>query len=73
VKVEKSEYYDKDGKLEKTVDEDQNYGKIKYQDVLSFLDKKGYINLKNGAGRLNDDGTNKYDIVYDKDILYGIL
>jgi hypothetical protein len=46
VKVEKSEYYDKDGKLEKTVDEDQNYGKIKYQDVLSFLDKKGYINLK---------------------------
>ncbi|WP_336960808.1 hypothetical protein [Chryseobacterium contaminans] len=68
VKVEKSEYYDKDGNLEKTVDEDQNYGKIKYQDVLSFLDKKGYINLKTGEGRLNDDGTNKYDIVYDQDV-----
>ncbi|AZA92611.1 Uncharacterised protein [Chryseobacterium nakagawai] len=68
VKVEKSEYYDKSGKLEKTVDENQNYGKIKYQDVLNFLDKKGYINLKTGAGRLNDDGTHKYDIVYDQDI-----
>lgn len=66
VKVERSEYYNKDGELEKTIDENQNYGKIKYLDVLSFLDKKGYINLKTGAGRLNNDGTNTYDIVYDQ-------
>ncbi|UHO37413.1 hypothetical protein H5J24_17100 [Chryseobacterium capnotolerans] len=50
VKVEKSEYYDKDGNLEKTVDEDQNYGKIKYQDVLNFLDKKDTSPLKQEQG-----------------------
>ncbi|WP_347218738.1 hypothetical protein [Chryseobacterium sp.] len=68
VKVKNSEYYNKDGKLEKTVDEEKNYGKIKYQEVLNFLDRKGYINLKTGAGRLNDDGTLKYDIMYDHKI-----
>ncbi|WP_419868501.1 hypothetical protein [Chryseobacterium sp. CT-SW4] len=68
VKVLNSEYYDGQGNLESTVDEEKNYGKIKYQDVLKFLDKKGYINIKTGEGRLNEDGTNKYDIVYDAKI-----
>lgn len=68
VKILKSEYYDDKGNLEKTVNEDENYKTIKYQEVLNFLDKKGYINLKTGEGRLNDDSTNKYDIIYNSEI-----
>lgn len=67
VKVMESEYYDEKGNLIKFIDEDTQYGKIKYQDVLNFIDKKKYINISNGKGRLNDDGTNKYDIIYNTD------
>lgn len=68
VKVMQSEYYDEKANLIKTVDEDKYYGKIKYKDILNFLDKMKYINISTGEGRLNEDGTNKYDIIYDKDI-----
>ena len=68
VKVDQSVYYKEDGTVDKTVDENRNYGNIKYGKLLAFLDEKGYIDLKNGKGRLNDDGTNKYDIFYDSDI-----
>lgn len=64
VKVGVSINYAKDGSVEETVDEDEKYKKIKYQEVLDFLDAKGFINLKNGNGRLNEDGSNKYDIDY---------
>ncbi len=68
VKVMQSEYYDEKANPIKSVDEDKHYGKIKYQDILNFLHKMKYINISTGKGRLNEDGTNKYDITYDKDI-----
>ena len=43
-------YYDENGK-ETVVDEDEKYGKPNYNDVLAFLDKKGYINLHTGENR----------------------
>ena len=46
VKVMRSEYYDEYGNLDKTVDEDSNYGRIKYQDILNFLDNNNYIDVK---------------------------
>ncbi|MGJ1419899.1 hypothetical protein ACR79T_09755 [Sphingobacterium spiritivorum] len=64
VKVGKSEYYNQEGQPERTVNEDEKFGKVKYQQVLNFLDSKGYINTKDGSGRLNEDGTPKYDIQY---------
>lgn len=67
VKVMQSEYYDEKGNLVKFIDEDTQYGKIKYQDILNFLDNKKYINIITGKGRLNDNGTNKYDIIYNSD------
>ena len=40
VKIGISEYYDEDGVLDKKVNEDAKFGKIKYTDCLAFLDKK---------------------------------
>ncbi|OJV55511.1 MAG: hypothetical protein BGO31_19310 [Bacteroidetes bacterium 43-16] len=65
VKVMQSEYYSASGQLERTVNEEEKFGKIKYPQVLAFLDEKGYIDIKKGTGRLNENGTPKYDIHYD--------
>ncbi|WP_211251065.1 hypothetical protein [Stenoxybacter acetivorans] len=56
VKVRTSYYYDRDGGLVKQVDEDQKFGKIKPLQVLEFLQEKGYIDLKTGKGRVDEDG-----------------
>lgn len=45
--------YDERGNLIKEVDEDAKFGKIKPQDILNFLDKEGYINVKTGEGRFD--------------------
>ncbi len=50
-----SKYYDEEGNLIKEVDEDKKFGKIKPQDVLNFLDEKGYINIKTGEGNKEQD------------------
>jgi hypothetical protein len=51
-----SRYYDENGNLIKEVYEDQKFGKIKPQQVLEFLQEKGYIDLKTGKGRADEDG-----------------
>lgn len=43
-------YYDENGK-ETIVDEDEKYGMPNYNDVLVYLDKKGYIDLRTGERR----------------------
>ena len=56
VKVSISRYYDEQGHLIKEVNEDLKFGKIKPQQVLEFLQGKGYINLKTGEGQIDEDG-----------------
>lgn len=65
VKVMQSEYYDERGQLQRKINEDAKYGKISYQEILEFLHKKGYIDIAKGTGRLDKDGTPKYDVLYD--------
>ncbi len=62
VKVGISQYYDEQGNLIKKVNEDQKFGKIKPQQVLEFLQEKGYINLKTGKGRLDKDGQPVFEL-----------
>lgn len=62
VKVGISRYYDEQGNLIKETDEDQKFGKIKPQQVLEFLQEKGYINLKTGKGRLDKDGQPVFEL-----------
>ena len=57
VKVDTSYYYAEDGSLIKQVDENFKFGKIKPQDALNFLQEKGYIDLKTGKGRIDEDGN----------------
>jgi hypothetical protein len=59
VKVGISKYYDEQGNLIKEVDEDKKFGKIKPQDVLNFIDKKGYINLETREGNKEQDKNNR--------------
>jgi len=56
VKVSISRYYDEQGNLIKEVNEDLKFGKIKPQQVLEFIQGKGYINLKTGEGQIDEDG-----------------
>lgn len=53
-------YYDENGK-ETIVDEDEKYGIPNYNDILVFLDKNGYINLRTGERR------DKISIGYEPD------
>lgn len=64
VKVGNSLYYNEDGSLDKTINEDKKFGKIKYQDVLSFLGKKKYINLTTGEGRMDEDGRSVFNLYF---------
>jgi len=43
------EYFDENGKLTESVDEDKKFGKIKPEDVLEFIDLQGIINRQNGT------------------------
>ncbi|MGM5629917.1 hypothetical protein O2K51_03360 [Apibacter raozihei] len=64
VKVGISQYYDEKGNLIKEVNEDQKFGKIKPQQVLEFLQEKGYINLKTGEGRIDEDGNAVFNLYF---------
>jgi hypothetical protein len=46
------EYYDEQGNLERVVDEDLKFGKIKWTDILDLLEKEGWINRKTGENRV---------------------
>ena len=64
VKVGISQYYDEQGNLIKKVNEDQKFGKIKPQQVLEFLQEKGYINLKTGKGRVDEEGRPVFKLYF---------
>ena len=53
--------YDKDGKLT-IVDQDKKFGKIKIDYIMNFLQEKGIIDLKTGAGWYNKDFDLNYAI-----------
>ena len=61
LKFGKQFIYDKDGKLT-IVDQDKKFGKIKLDYIMSFLQDKGIINLKTGAGWYNKDFDLNYAI-----------
>jgi hypothetical protein len=63
-KVGISEYYDNDGNVEK-VDEDKKFGKVKYPQVLQFLEQKGIINTKTGDGKFDKDERPKFELAFD--------
>jgi hypothetical protein len=65
VKIGISQYYDEDGTLDKTVNEDEKFGKIKYTDCLNFLEKKGYIDIKTGNGREDKDGRAVFEFYFN--------
>lgn len=64
VKVGISQYYDEQGNLIKKVNEDQKFGKIKPQQVLEFLQEKGYINLRTGKGRVDEEGRPVFKLYF---------
>lgn len=66
VKIGISEYYDEDGKLNKKVNEDDKFGKIKYTDCLDFLEKKGVVDLKTGKGRENENQSAVFELDYSE-------
>ncbi|MCJ1810484.1 MULTISPECIES: hypothetical protein [Flavobacterium] len=65
VKIGISEYYNEDGTLDKKVNEDEKFGKIKYTDCLAFLEKKGYIDLKTGKGREDKDERPLFELYFN--------
>ena len=67
VKVGISRYYDEKGNLIKEVNEDLKFGKIKPQQVLEFLQEKGYINLKTGEGRLDKEGQPVFELSFNEE------
>ncbi|KES10961.1 hypothetical protein SASC598O02_006880, partial [Snodgrassella alvi SCGC AB-598-O02] len=52
--------------LIKEVNEDLKFGKIKPQQVLEFLQGKGYINLKTGEGQIDEDGRPVFKLNFGK-------
>jgi hypothetical protein len=62
VKVGISRYYDEQGNLIKEADENQKFGKIKPQQMLEFLQEKGYVNLKTGEGRIDKEGHSVFNL-----------
>lgn len=44
-------YFDDKGKLTKTVNEDEKFGKFGYNELLHFLDKEHVINIRTGENR----------------------
>lgn len=64
-KIDVSEYYDEDGKVEK-VEESKKFGKIKPEDVLRFLESKKIINLSTGNGRFLENGQSSFEVYFDE-------
>jgi len=51
VEIDTSREYSEDGYLVKEVNENKKFGTIKPTDILKFLEKEGWIDLKTGKGR----------------------
>lgn len=70
VKIDISEHYDENFNLVKEINEDEKFGKVKPNDILLFLEKEGYINVKTGQGRENTDGSPKFELGYEDNIWF---
>lgn len=67
VKVDTSTYYSLNGSLEKQVNENEKFGKVKPVDILKFLQKKGKINMTTGEGNIDEDGRPLFTITFNQD------
>lgn len=65
VKIDTSYYYNRRGELMSKVYENEIFDKIQPIDILKFLDKKGYINLKTGEGRYNEAGNPIFEVSFE--------
>ena len=61
-----SEYYDKKGRVTR-INEDKKFGRIKPLDVLKFIEKKGYINLKEGKSWFRENGEMKFGFYFTEE------
>jgi hypothetical protein len=66
VKIGISEHFNEDGTPLETINEDEKFGKIKYTDCLTFLDKMGIIDLKTGQGRENENQSAVFELEYSE-------
>lgn len=69
------EFFDENGKLIKTVDEDAKFGKIKPSDLVDIIEKVGLINRETGENcivesPLKTDGTFYAEIIRKLDIYF---
>ncbi len=69
------EYFDENGQLIKTIDEDAKFGKIKPSDLVDIIEKVGWINRGTGEtcivkGPLKTDGSFYATIIRKLDIYY---
>ena len=58
--------YDRKGSLT-IIDEDKKFGKIKIDYVMNFLQKKGIIDLKTGAGWYDSEFDLNYRLEFEKE------
>nr|WP_315006006.1 hypothetical protein [uncultured Capnocytophaga sp.] len=63
--IGKTLLYDRKGSLT-IIDEDKKFGKIKIDYVMNFLQKKGIIDLKTGAGWYDSEFHLNYSLKYEK-------
>ena len=61
-----SEYYDKKGRVTR-INEDKKFGRIKPLDVLKFIEKKGYINLKEGKSWFRENREMKFGFYFTEE------
>ena len=69
------EYFDENGHLIKTVDEDKKFGKIKPNALVDIIEKVGWINRKTGENiivksPLKTDGTFYSEIIHKMNISF---
>lgn len=59
--------YDEKGNIKKEKDEDKKFGKVRYTDILKFLEEKKYLDLKSGKGWYLENGNNAFDVTFDEE------
>lgn len=64
--IGKTLLYDRKGSLT-IIDEDKKFGKIKIDYVMNFLQKKGIIDLKTGAGWYDSEFDLNYSLEFEKE------
>ena len=62
--IDTTRYYSEDGYLVKEVNENKKFGTVKPAQILKFLEREGWINLKTGEGR-------SYPVVKDNKFIKG--